>query len=81
MGLVNESDVSKLMQDDKLMDAVVAGLVEDSQTMDTLAEDIADKVQDALSDDAELRQRLITAAISNDVFKRKLISKLISELD
>ena len=81
MGLINESDVSKLMQDEKLMDAVVAGLVEDSQTMDTLADDIADKVQDALSDDVELRQRLISAAVTNDAFKRKLISKLISELE
>jgi len=81
MGLISESDVGKLMQDEKLMDAVVAGLVEDSNTMDTLADDIADKVQDALSDDAELRQKLINAAVSNDVFKRKLISKLISEIE
>ena len=81
MGLIQESDVGRLMQDQKLMDEVVAGLVADSQTMDTLADDIADKVQDALSDDPDLRQRLISAAISNDVFKRKLISKLISELD
>ena len=76
MGLIQESDVGKLMQDEKLMDAVVAGLVADSQTMDTLADDIADKVQDALSDDAELRQKLISAAISNDAFKRKLISEI-----
>ena len=69
------------MQDKQLMDAVVAGLVEDSGTMDTLADDIADKVQDALSDDPDLRQRLISAAISNDVFKRKLISKLVSEIE
>ena len=81
MGLIQESDVGKLMQDKQLMDAVVAGLVEDSGTMDTLADDIADKVQDALSDDPDLRQRLISAAISNDVFKRKLISKLVSEIE
>ena len=81
MGLISESDVGKLMQDQELMNAVVAGLVEDSGTMDTLADDIADKVQDALSDDPELRQKLISAAISNDVFKRKLISKLVSEIE
>ena len=81
MGLINESDVGKLMQDEQLMEAVVAGLVEDSGTMDTLADDIADKVQDALSDDADLRQKLITAAVTNDVFKRKLITKLISEIE
>ena len=81
MGLIEESDVSKLMQDPQLMEAVVAGLVEDTGTMDPLADDIADKVQDALSDDPELRQKLISAAVSNDVFKRKLITKLISEIE
>ena len=81
MGLIQESDVGKLMQDQQLMEAVVSGLVEDSGTMDTLADDIADKVQDALSDDPELRQKLISAAVSNDVFKRKLITKLISEIE
>ena len=81
MGLIQENDVGKLMQDQQLMEAVVAGLVEDSGTMDTLADDIADKVQDALSDDPELRQKLISAAVSNDVFRRKLITKLISEIE
>ena len=80
MSLIQESDVGRLMNDPQLMDQVVAGLVEDSATMDTLADDIADKVQDALGDDADLRQRLIAAAVSNDVFKRKLIAKIIDDL-
>jgi hypothetical protein len=80
MGLIQESDVGKLMQDDQLMDQVVAALVEDTQTMDNLADDIADLVQDALQDDPQMRQRLITAAIANEAFKRRLVTKLISEL-
>ena len=76
MGLIQESDVGKLLHDDSLMDQVVTGLVKDSQTMDTLADDIADKVQDALEDDLEMRQRLISAAVANDAFKTKLISEL-----
>ena len=80
MSLIQESDVGRLLNDPKLMDQVVAGLVEDSTTMDILADDIADKVQDALGDDADLRQRLISAAVANDVFKRKLIAKLIDDL-
>ena len=80
MGLIQESDVGRLFNDKALMDEIVAGLVEDPNTMDQLAEDIADKVQDALEDDSDMRQRLLTAAVSNDVFKRKLISKLIDEL-
>ena len=80
MGLVQESDVGKLMQDEKLMDQVITGLVEDTATMDSLADDIADKVQDALEDDQEMRQRLITAAVSNDAFKKKLVNKIINDL-
>ena len=80
MGLIQESDVGRLFNDKALMDQIVGGLVEDPNTMDQLAEDIADKVQDALEDDSDMRQRLLTAAVSNDVFKRKLISKLIDDI-
>ena len=80
MGLIQESDVGRLMQDAGLMDSLITGLVEDSATMDTLADDIADKVQDALEDDSDMRQRLVSAAVSNEAFKRKLISKLIDDL-
>ncbi len=80
MGLIQESDVGRLLQDEALMDQVVTGLVEDTQTMDTLADDIADKVQDAFEEDPDLRQRLITAAIANEAFKRKLVKKLVDDL-
>ena len=80
MGLIQEADVGRLLNDGKLMDQVVSGLVEDSATMDSLADDIADKVQDALEGDTEWRRRLIDAAISNEAFKRRVVDKLISEL-
>ena len=80
MGLIQEADVGRLLHDEKLMDAVVAGLVEDAQTMDKLADEIADKVQDAMEDDPDLKERLIRAAVSNEAFKRRLVQKLISEL-
>ncbi len=59
---------------------MVTGLVENSQTMDTLAEDMASKIQDALENDTDLRQRLINAAIANEAFRNKLVRKLIDEL-
>ena len=80
MGLIQESDVNQLLRDEALMDQVAAGLVENTETMDTLADDIADKVQDAMQDDPELRQRIISAAISNEAFKKRLVHKLIAEL-
>ena len=80
MGLIQESDVNKLLRNEALMDQVAAGLVEDDETMDNLADDIAGKVQDAMEDDPELRQRIISAAITNEAFKKRLVTKLIQEL-
>lgn len=80
MGMIQESDVGMVLSDQSFMEQVVTGLVADSKTMDTLADDIADKVQDALENDAGLRQRLVSAAITNEGFKQKLVAKLIEEL-
>lgn len=80
MGLIQESDIGRLFNNKALMDKIVSGLVADPNTMDKLADDIADKVQDALEGDTEMRQRLLAAAVSNDVFKRKLVAKLIDDL-
>ena len=80
MGFIQETDVGTVLADQSFMEQVVSGLVEDSKTMDNLADEIADKVQDALENDSGLRQRLVSAAISNDSFKQKLVHKLIEEL-
>ena len=81
MGLIQESDVGKVLADQAFMDQVVAGLVENSSTMDSLAEDIAEKLEEAFENDSDLRQRLVLAAVSNEEFKRKLVNKLIEEMD
>ncbi|MCH8298339.1 MAG: hypothetical protein IH963_13035 [Chloroflexi bacterium] len=80
MGLIQESDVGKVLADQEFMDQVVSGLIEDSSTMDTLVDEIAGNVQDALENDSDLRQRLVSAAMSNETFKQKLVDKLIAEL-
>ncbi len=80
MGIIQDTDVSKVLANQEFMDQVVSGLVEDSTTMDSLADEIADKVQDALEGDSDLRQRLVGAAMTNDAFRRKLVDKLIEEL-
>ncbi len=80
MGLIQERDLAKSLQNYELMDHVVSGLVEDAQTMDTLAGDIADKIQDALENDSDLRQSLLNFAVANETFKKKLINRIIEEL-
>ncbi len=80
MGPIRESDVAKLLQNPESMDHVVSGLVEDSRTMDTLAGDIADKIQDVLEDDSDLRQRVLNSAVANEAFRKKLVNRIIEEL-
>ena len=80
MGLIQEGDIGQLLQNPELMDEVVKGLIADSKTMDTLADDIADKLQDALEDDPEMRRRLVNAALTNELFKKKIVNKLVEEL-
>ena len=80
MGLIQDSDVGKVLADEAFMEQVVTGLVADSGTMDTLVDDISDKLQDALESDSDLRQRLVGAAIANEEFKRKLVNKLIEDI-
>ena len=80
MGIIQDSDVGKVLADQEFMSQVVSGLVEDSTTMDSLADEIADKVQDSLENDSNLRQQLVGAAMSNEAFKKKLVDKLIQEL-
>jgi len=80
MGIIQESDVGTVLADQAFMEQVVAGLVENSSTMDSLAEDIADKLEEAFENNADLRQRLVSAAIANEAFKQKLVNKLVEEL-
>ena len=80
MGIIQESDVGSVLADQAFMDQVVAGLVENSSTMDSLADDIADKLEEAFENNADLRQRLVSAAIANDAFKQKLVNRLVEEL-
>ena len=81
MGLIKDSDVGNVLADEQFMEQVLVGLVENSSTMDSLCNDIAGNVQEALQNDSDLRQRLVSTAMNNEVFKQKLVEKIIHELD
>lgn len=80
MGLIQDTDVERLLQDKSLMEDVAKAMVEDPETMASLADDIADKLSDALEDDPEMRRRIVESAIASLDFKRKIVSKLVEEL-
>ena len=71
MGIIQESDVGRLLQDPGLMEELTRAMVEDPETMTSLADDIADKLQDALEDDPDMRKRIVEAAVANPAFKEE----------
>lgn len=82
MGMdINKADVLNLLQDEKLVDEVVKKVVDDPEVLDELAEDVADEISDYLEDDPQIRQRIISAAMKSDDFKKRLIKELVDELD
>jgi len=68
------------MQNEELMTEVAQALVQDADTMDDLANDIADKLQDELDNSPELRTKVVDAAVANPDFKKRVVAKLIDEL-
>ena len=81
MGMdINTADVLKLLQDKKLIDAVVEKVVDDPEVLDELAEEVADEIADYLEDDPAIRQRIINAAIASPDFKKRVIKELVDEI-
>jgi len=81
MGLAEKADVRKLLHDSRLMTEIAKAVVEDAETLDSVADDIADKLSDELEDDPTWRQRIVQAAMASPDFKKKIIRKLVEELD
>lgn len=80
MGFIKDEDIEKLMENDDLISGVAKGLVEDPDTMEALASDIADKLEDEMDNSPALRQKIIDAAVANEDFKKKVVAKLADEL-
>lgn len=81
MGFIEESDVRTLLQDPKLMSEIAAAVVDDPEVMDDIAKDIADKLSDELEDCPELRKQIVELAVASSDFKKKIIRKLVTDLD
>lgn len=81
MGLdINTADVASLLQNKKLMDAVVEKALDDPEAMDNLADSIADKLSDSIEDNPQLTSRLLEAAMEDPSMKKRIIKKLVDDL-
>ena len=76
VGIYHENGkVESLLRDNDFMKQIVEAMTQ-SKVMDTLAEDIADKLKDALGSNPEFRQRLVNAVVSTETFRRKLVGTM-----
>lgn len=81
MGFLEESDVRKLLQDPELIADIAKAVVEDPEAMNDLAECIADGLSDQIEEDPELRAKIVEVAVASPDFKKRIIRKLVEELD
>jgi hypothetical protein len=71
-GLKNGSELTRLLNDAALMDTVVSAMVENSKTVDKLAQEFSAKLREALANDDELRRWLIDVLMLSDKFRGRV---------
>ena len=81
VGHSNGRGIEALFHDQEFMDQVIAKMVGDYKTMDSLAGEFAEKLRNVLEDNQEFRQRLLKAAVSTETFRGKLIRSLVQDID
>ena len=80
MGFLQDGDVKTLLNDPALMSDIAKAAIEDPDTVDSLASEIADKLSDELEDDPMLRKQIVDAAMNSQEFKNKIVRKLVDDL-
>jgi len=77
---ITNADVSKLLQDGKLVDEVVKEILEDPEALDDLADKVAEEIADHLENDSVIKQKVIEAAIGNPDFRKRVVKELVDEI-
>jgi len=74
-GIYHEKSLESLLRDNDFMNQMVNAMTQ-SKVMDSLVEDVADKLKHALESNPEFRHRLVSAVVSTETFKRKLVRNM-----
>ncbi len=78
---INKLDVQKSVQHKKWMGGVIKRVARDPEAMDDLAKQVGDKLGDVLEEDPNFKKKIIDAALASPEFKKRIVVKLIKELD
>ncbi len=70
--IYHEGSLESLLRDNDFMNQMVLAMTQ-TNVLDTLVEDLADKLKDALKSNPEFRQRLVSTVICTEAFRRKLV--------
>lgn len=75
----NGTGVNSLLHDHQLLDQVLTAMVM-NRTMDTLADDLAERLRYGLERSPQIRQRLIDAVMSNEAARERFIKLVVKSL-
>ena len=77
---MSEKEVTTFLKDKRLIGEVVKRVVSNRETLDELAEDIADDLSDAIENDPTIKKQIVAAAMKDPRFKEKVVQELAKEL-
>lgn len=77
--LSNGTGINSLLHDHQLLDQLLTAMVM-NRTMDTLADDLAERLRHGLESSPKIRQRLIEAVMSNEAARSRFIKTLVKSL-
>ena len=77
---IEKEDVTKLLEDPALMEAVITQLTTDKDIYEDFAEEVASALADAIEDHPEFKQKILHAALGDATFVAKVTKALVNEL-
>ncbi len=80
MSLIDKADVRRLLEDPELRQEIATAVVEDTDVMVALADDIAEDLSDELESDQTMVKQIVDMAIANPQVKQRIVKKLVEEL-
>ena len=81
MSLTEKTDVRRLLRDPELRTEIAKALVDDTEFMDSLADDIAGELSEELENDPEMLKDIVDVAVASPQVKQRIVKKLVEELN
>ena len=80
MGFLRDGDAVKLLQNSEFVDEIIAKVLSDPRAISDLADEVADQLEDALDENGNVKDMILSAASGNDDFRARVIEKLSQKL-